>query len=270
MCTGVILRRPGHKWPLLFAGNRDEMRDRPSKPPALHWDDRPSVMGGLDVTAGGTWLAVNEHGLLSSVLNRIGSLGPQDGKRSRGELVLEAMEHSDAETAAEALSNLNPAAYRSFNLVIADNRDAFWLRNKGKEDTGEVECFPIPEGLSMISAYDLNDPDSARIRCHLADFQAAEAPDPESEQRDDGNFMPSGWEAWHRLLRRDANASGGDPYAAMSVQLDNGFETVSSSLIALPSAEYRNEQPDNARIRWLYANGSPRTASYRRLSLDDT
>ncbi len=269
MCTAVILRRPGQKWPLLFAGNRDEMRDRPSEAPAKHWGDRPSVVGGLDKTAGGTWLAVNEHGLLASVLNRIGSLGPQDGKRSRGELVLEAMEHSDAETAADALSNLNPAAYRSFNLILADNRDAFWLRNMGKENTLEVECFPIPEGLSMISAYDLNDPDSARIRQHLRDFQDAEAPDPESDARDDGNFMPSGWEAWHRLLRRDASASGGDPYAAMSVQLDNGFETVSSSLIALPSAEYRSEAPEKARIRWLYADGSPRTASYKPLVLDD-
>lgn len=245
------------------------MRDRPSEAPARHWDDRPAVIGGLDKTAGGTWLAVNEHGLLASVLNRIGSLGPQAGKRSRGELVLEAMEHSDAETAADALSNLNPAAYRSFNLIVADNRDAFWLRNLGQDDTRAVECFPIPEGLSMISAYDLNDSDSARIRCHLQDFQGAEVPDPESDVRDDGNFMPSGWEAWHRLLRRDAGASGGDPYAAMAVQLDNGFETVSSSLIALPSADYRSEAPEAARIRWLYANGSPKNTPYLPLTLDE-
>ena len=41
MCTVVILRRPGHDWPLLLAGNRDEMKGRPWKPPARHWPDRP-------------------------------------------------------------------------------------------------------------------------------------------------------------------------------------------------------------------------------------
>ena len=274
MCTAVILRRPGHKWPLLFAGNRDEMRDRPAKGPARHWSDRPEVVGGLDITAGGTWLGVNEHGLLSSVLNRIGSLGPKAGKRSRGELVLEALDHADAESAAEALANLNPAAYRSFNLVIADNRAAFWLRNQGADDTQEVECFPIPEGLSMISAYDMNDPSSARIRRHMADFVAADVPDPEAADPEEEsyqveNFIPPGWEGWHRLLRRDAAASGGDPYAAMSVQLDNGFETVSSSLIALSSAEYRAEQPQDARIRWLYAAGSPKKTSFRTLEFSE-
>lgn len=267
MCTAVILRRPGHNWPLLFAGNRDEMRDRPAKAPARHWPDRPEVIGGLDETAGGTWLGINEHGLLSSILNRIGSLGPKAGKRSRGELVLEALDHADAQSAAEALTNLNPQAYRSFNLIVADEKDAFWLRNQGRDDTEEVECFPIPEGLSMISAYDLNDPDSARIRRHMSDFIEAEAPDPEAPVLQQDSFIPSGWEAWHRLLRRDTAASDGDPYAAMAVQLDNGFETVSGSLIALPSTDYRARQPEQARLRWLYAEGSPKTAPYKELEL---
>jgi uncharacterized protein with NRDE domain len=36
MCTLVILRRPGHRWPVLIGANRDEMIDRPSKPPGRH------------------------------------------------------------------------------------------------------------------------------------------------------------------------------------------------------------------------------------------
>ena len=266
MCTAVILRRPGHNWPLLFAGNRDEMRDRPSKAPARHWHDRPSVTGGLDLSGGGTWLGINEYGLLSAVLNRVGSLGPQEGKRSRGELVLEALDHNDADSAAKALSSLNPAAYRSFNLIIADNRDAFWLRNQSKDDTRKVECFAIPEGLSMISAYDMNDVKSAHIGRHIADFRKAAAPEPETWRQDDTQTAPSGWESWHEILRRNAAESGGDPFAAMSVQLDNGFETVSSSLIALPSAEFHAACPEEARIRWLFANGSPRTAAYTPVS----
>ena len=69
---------------------------------------------------------------MAAVLNREGSLGPQAGKRSRGELVLEALDHPDAASAASSLADLDPMSYRSFNLVIADNRDAFWLRHAGK------------------------------------------------------------------------------------------------------------------------------------------
>ncbi len=143
MCTAVILRRPGHNWPLLFAGNRDEMRDRPARGPGRHWSDRPEVIGGLDETAGGTWLGVNEHGVLSSILNRIGSLGPQDGKRSRGELVLEALDHAEAKEAAEALANLDPQAYRSFNLIIADERRRFLAAQPGERRHAGGRMLPV-------------------------------------------------------------------------------------------------------------------------------
>ena len=49
MCTLVLLSRPGHAWPLLVAANRDESLERPWRPPAAHWPDRPGVVGGLDL-----------------------------------------------------------------------------------------------------------------------------------------------------------------------------------------------------------------------------
>ena len=145
MCTLVILRRPGHAWPLLFAANRDEMVDRPWQPPGRHWADRPEVIAGRDELAGGTWLGVNDDGVAAAVLNRIGSLGPTREKRSRGELVLEALDHADASAAAEALADLDGSAYRSFNLVIADNQDAYWVRSTG---VARVDVAPVPTGLS--------------------------------------------------------------------------------------------------------------------------
>src|SRR5437764_1225058 len=82
-------------------------------------------------------LGRNDWGVAAAVLNRHGSLGPAAGLRSRGELVLEALDHADSVDAAAALSHIDPAAYRTFNLVIADNRDAFWLRHAGG---GHVEA----------------------------------------------------------------------------------------------------------------------------------
>src|SRR3954453_3826583 len=114
MCTLAILRRPDHAWPVVIGANRDEMIDRPARPPARHWPDRPEVVAGLEELAGGSWLGLNDLGVRAAVLTRHGALGPAAGQRSRGELVLEALDHADAVTAAEALSHLDPASYRTF------------------------------------------------------------------------------------------------------------------------------------------------------------
>ena len=169
MCTLVILRRPDHRWPVLIGANRDEMIDRPWEPPGRHWPDRPEVAAGLDKLAGGSWLGVNDWGVAAAVLNRHGSLGPAPGQRSRGELVLEALDHADAVAAAEALSHLDPTAYRTFNLIVADERDAFWLRHAGG---ARIDLHPIKEGLSMIAAGDLDDLGTRRLELALPAFRA--------------------------------------------------------------------------------------------------
>src|ERR1700761_5936894 len=162
MCTIVILNRPQTAWPILIAANRDEMLDRPWLFPAAHWPDRPDVVAGQDTLAGGSWLGMNATGVVAAVLNREGTLGPEAGKRSRGELVLDGLDYADALDAAEALSTLDGRAYRPFNLVVADNRDAFLLSHRGGNTPVAVE--PLPEGLSMVTARDRDDQNSARIR----------------------------------------------------------------------------------------------------------
>jgi len=57
MCLIVFAWRPGHALPLLLAANRDEFHARPSLPLAA-WEDAPSIIGGRDLQAGGTWLGV--------------------------------------------------------------------------------------------------------------------------------------------------------------------------------------------------------------------
>ena len=120
MCTVVILRRPGHDWPVLLAANRDEMRGRSWSPPARHWPDRPKTRAGLDHEAGGSWLGVNDHGVAVAILNRRGSLGTAAGKRSRGDLVLRGLDARSARDAMADLSSLDAGDYRSFNMAVVD------------------------------------------------------------------------------------------------------------------------------------------------------
>ena len=238
MCTLVILRRPGHAWPVVIGANRDEMVDRPALPPGRHWPDRPEVVAGKDLLAGGSWLGLNDWGVAAAILNRHGSLGPAPGLRSRGELVLEALDHADAVDAAAALSHLDPAAYRSFNLIVADRSDAFWLRHPG---AGAIEVHPIGDGLSLIAAGDLNDFATPRLAFAAIPFTAAPPPDPE---RDD-------WTAWQDLLAGDAAPAGMPAEAAMRFRTERGFATVSSALIALPAAPSSRRRAVFRFARWL-------------------
>ncbi|MEU2632929.1 NRDE family protein, partial [Kitasatospora sp. NPDC007106] len=59
MCTVFVSFDPGSPVPVVVLAARDEYADRAWLPPARHWPDRPRLLGGLDLLAGGTWLAVD-------------------------------------------------------------------------------------------------------------------------------------------------------------------------------------------------------------------
>lgn len=255
MCTLVVLRRPDHDWPLLVAGNRDEMRDRPWLAPGRHWEDRPEVVAGLDRLAGGSWFGVNDYGVVAVVMNREGSLGPQADKRSRGELVLEALDHAEAAEAAQALAQLDTRAYRSFNLFVGDPVSAFWLRHSGGEaPAGRVEVFEVTPGLHMLAARDLDDVGTARIRFHLPRFRGTVVPDPASGQ----------WNDWPTLLASRAYSEQDGPHAAMNIELPNEFGTVCSHLVAVP------RYPDSEhRPVFLFAGGPPDRVPFEPVVFDE-
>jgi hypothetical protein len=208
VCTVVVLIRPDQ---ILLAANRDERVDRPWDAPAAWWPDRPGVIGGRDRTAGGTWMAINRQGVVATVLNRPGTLGPATGKRSRGDLPLMALEHQTAAEAADALTRLDASQWRGFNMVLADRIGAWFVSGLGY---GQPGAERLPPGVSMVTAYDPNDLDSPRTARHLPRFQAAD-PTPE---------------AWRALL----SDRSGQPAEQINVVPRGGFGTVSASLMTLP------------------------------------
>lgn len=253
MCTLILLRRPEHAWPLLLAGNRDEMKARAWDAPARHWPDRADVVAGRDRTGGGTWLGLNDAGVVAVILNRRHSLGPAAGLRSRGELPLEALDHGSAAEAAEALRHLDTAAYRSFNLVVADRHAAFWLASRrgepGVPDSAPIDARPLPAGLTMLTAAEADDASSPRIRAHRPRFLAAPAPDPEADD----------WAAWEALLASRQHDADSGPEGAMRVETERGFGTVCASIVALPA--------DARPPLWRFAAGPPGEAAFAPVSL---
>ena len=110
--------------------------------------------------------------------------------------------------------------------------------------TGEprVEVAPVPAGLSMMTSRELNDMDSPRIRNFLGRFR--EAPEPDIDAGD--------WSAWEALLASRVYDAADGPTEAMCIVTDQGYGTVSSSQIALPSPEHA----DNGHV-WRFAPGRP-------------
>jgi uncharacterized protein with NRDE domain len=256
MCTLVILRRPDHDWPLIVAANRDEMVDRPWTPPARHWPDRDHVIAGRDELAGGTWLGLNDDGLIAGVLNRSGTLGPDPDLRSRGELPLEALDHAEAVAVAEALFDLDPHAYRPFNLFVGDANEAFWISSVNEAGEPGMRLGDIPLGVSMLTDTDLNDAFSYRVMRYLPEFHGAAEPQLADDPAQDD------WSAWTRLLSAREFEDDAGPRGAMNIDRDGLFGTVCSSIIAIPSLAIAPQKP-----RWIFAAGSPDKAPFEAVQL---
>jgi hypothetical protein len=180
-------------------------------------------------------MGINQHGVVATVLNRPGTLGPAAGKRSRGELPLMALEHQTAAAAAHAMTRLDAQLWRGFNMVLADRTGAWFVKGLGH---GAPRTKPLLQGVSMVTAHDPNDLGSPRTVRHLVRFQKAE---------------PT-WDAWREML----SDRGGRPAEQINVVPHGGFGTVSSSLVSLPL------QGDPV---WLFAAGAPHAAAFRPIAL---
>lgn len=236
MCTVILLRRPGADWPLLLAANRDERLDRAWDPPAEFW---PGIIGGRDRLAGGTWMSMNRAGVLATVLNRAGSLGPEAAKRSRGELPLLALKGASAEDAAGRIAALDAGLWRPFNMVLADARTAWFVAGLG---AGRPEVMALAEGVFMVTAHPPNDRTSPRTARHLPRFAAAPPP------------APPDWGSWPSLLADSEGATA----QALNVPPIGGFGTLCSSLVALGAGGARH---------WLFAPGPPDREDFAPLML---
>ena len=167
--------------------------------------------------------------------------------------MLEALEFTEASEAADAMAELNPEAYRSFNLVVADNTNAFWIANTAR--TGEISRHTVPDGLSMLTSRDINDTASERIKHYLPLFEEAEHPDPETKE----------WDSWHKLLACPDLGHPDDLTSAMCIDRGDNYGTVSSSLMALASPELR--QGGETEDIFLFAPGAPDHTDYAPVAL---
>jgi uncharacterized protein with NRDE domain len=143
MCLLLIAVRAVPGKPLLLLGNRDEFRARASTA-AAPWAEDARVVGGRDLVAGGSWLALRADGRHAAVTNVRTGL-PATAPKSRGWLVRDFM--LDDARPQEFLDSVHAdvESYGAFNLVVGD-REETWAYG-----TADAAPRPLDAGVHVIS-----------------------------------------------------------------------------------------------------------------------
>ena len=128
MCLIVVAWRAHPQYALIVAANRDEFHDRPSAA-AEWWEDFPSVLGGRDRQAGGSWLAINRNGRFATVTNYREQSFTRSEHKSRGSLISEYV--SGAASPTTFATAVDGDDYAGFNLLTANTESLAYISNRG-------------------------------------------------------------------------------------------------------------------------------------------
>jgi uncharacterized protein with NRDE domain len=124
MCLLVLAWQAHPRYRLIVAANRDEFHARPTAPMAL-WNDAPHILAGRDLSARGTWLAVDRERRFGIVTNYRDVQPRRPDAPSRGGLIPDWL--AQGSDPAMFLGQLEADAqrYAGFNLLLND-ADSLW------------------------------------------------------------------------------------------------------------------------------------------------
>lgn len=160
MCLLLIAIDSAPDRPLLLLGNRDEFHARASAE-AGAWQEDPRIVGGRDLVAGGSWLAVRDDGRFAAVTNlRTGV--PATAPKSRGWLVRDFVLGDDSPSILLAALQGSAGEYGPFNLVVGDRAGVFAL------SSADTVVRELGRGVHVISngAIGVHWPKTERLQGH--------------------------------------------------------------------------------------------------------
>ncbi len=253
MCLLVVVSRLDPGMPLVVGANRDERLDRPATAVTVLREAGPRIVGGRDEEAGGTWLAVNEHGVVAGLTNRPSPSGRDPSKRSRGELPLALAAHRDAPSAVEDLmARVRVAHYNPAWLLVGDRTSLYALDmtggGSGDPGDGGPSVEELGPGVHILENNPLHaaSPKEGHVRQLLGDLDALGGA--ALLERVRSVLMD------HTVPEAAAEEGRPVPTLAACVHTDT-YGTRSSTVVGVPAAPGR--QP-----RLLVADGHPCTSPY--------
>jgi uncharacterized protein with NRDE domain len=245
MCTLAIYFKAFADYPVVVAANRDEYLARPALPPTT-LAELPHIVGGKDLRASGTWLGLNEHGMVAGLLNRRNAGTENDPNlRSRGLLCLDALRSRTAAEAARFVGTQSGGDYNPFNLLIASRDEAFVAYNRWSQ----IEVVSLTPGIHLLTNLDVDDFECPRISRSRKRFEEL------GSRADFARDPVARREELHRLLADHSTQLDPRSGRPNSLCLHLGdYGTRSSSMIFMGS------QPEQ--VEHFFAAGPPCTARY--------
>ncbi len=145
MCLIALAWKHHPRYRLALIANRDEAHARPTAAAGIDPDD-PTLYGGRDLLAGGSWLMASTRGRLAAVTNVRAGAAEGTMPRSRGALVRELAAQDVA--GADMLAALAPQAmlYGRFNLLAYDGTHLTFASN-----FPHFQMHEVPPGLHAMS-----------------------------------------------------------------------------------------------------------------------
>ena len=168
MCLAIIALSVLPDIPVLVAANRDEYHARPTAP-AAPWPDRPDIIAGRDLVAGGTWLGMTRGGRYALLTNYRAPAAANPAAPSRGTLV-EAFLRGVQPPADYARDvHARSGQYNGFNLIIGDRDHSFYVGNRAQNPVALVP------GVYSLSNHLLDTPwpKLVRVRSAVRDWLRA-------------------------------------------------------------------------------------------------
>ncbi len=148
MCLIGLALDAHPRFALVIAANRDESFERPAAP--LDWwrthDAAPWLLGGRDLSAGGTWMALSEHGRIGMLTNVRDPARQRADAASRGTLVTSWLDSGEPPR--------GPFATNPFNLIGGDLRSRRWWWTSDRHATPTS----IAPGVHALSNAAFNEP----------------------------------------------------------------------------------------------------------------
>lgn len=149
MCLIVFAWQRHRECSFVLAANRDEQHARASAPMEW-WSDNETVLGGRDLKAGGTWLALAQNGRFACVTNYRELQPRAPDLRSRGELVADFVA-GDA-SAVDYADALERDRYAGFSLLLKDREQLVYVSNR------EADARVLSPGVYGLSNAALDTP----------------------------------------------------------------------------------------------------------------
>ena len=241
MCTIILLYKTVPGFPMIIAANRDEFINRSALAPHLWQSCRQGktkkMFAGKDQQAGGTWLGINNHGVVAGLTNY--STGYRDlSKASRGDIVLKCLAADNPVTAKKKLFPEETAQYNPFNLFCISPEEGFLYTNYPSP-----RCRPINKGIHVLTNKDLDSEEDPKKNWILQRLKAPAVP------KEPKPLMA--------LFSPILSAHGHEGTAEICIHL-KGYGTVSSSMIFIH--QHWEES------RYFYCQGAPCRKSFQDLS----